>query len=154
MKLSIYLIGIVIVLSGCSKGVDIKKSSDIYGSWHTNSKKVIGSKEVDITIKEQFFKNGILLSSKWFNFKDKNSQNLGEYYITKAFRYKKEGNIIKAKFIRCSTGITKPLKSKNLGYYKLSKLCKKQPKSYKITAKRFKIINNRLYLEDKVYKRD
>jgi len=156
MKKSIYFISLLIFFIGCSnKGVEIKRVYSLYGSWHTKEQKAINNNiKADITIKEQFFKDGRLISSKWYNFKDNSGKNIGEYYITKEFRFNKENNIIKAKFVRCSTGITKPLKSSNLGYKELSNMCQNQQRSNKITAKEYKIVGNKLYIGSRVYTKE
>jgi hypothetical protein len=156
MKKSIYFISLLLIFGGCSsKGVGIKRVYSLYGNWHTKEQKVVDNNtKADVTIKEQFFKDGRLISSKWYNFKDSSGKNLGEYYITKEFKFNKNNNIIKAKFIRCSTGITQPLKSNNLGYKELSSVCKNQSKSNKITAKEYKIVGNKLYLGNRVYTKE
>ncbi len=152
MKRPIYLIALLLFLSSCSsKSVEIKRVYSLYGSWHTKTQKQIDKNiRADITIKEQFFRDGRLISTKWFDFKDRSGRDLGEYYITKEFRFSRDNKIIKAKFIRCKTGITKPLSAKNLGYKELFNMCQRK-KSYKITAKEYKIIGNKLYIQDRVY---
>jgi len=154
MKKSIYFIILTILLSGCANK-HIYKNSSIFGNWYTYSTKNINSTiKANLTIKEQFLNNNILLNTKWYNFKDIYGNDLGEFYITKLFKYEIKNNIIKAKFIRCSTAITKPLKYKNLGYLQLSKMCKLNPYSNKITLKEYKIINNTLILGNQRYKKE
>jgi len=147
MKKLIYLVSFIILIGGCAynhKLISIQKS--LYGNWFTKEQKRVDSKTtINITRKEQFFKNGKLISSKWFEVKDSSGKNLGEYYITKEFIYKKEPKYIKAKFIRCQTGITKPLKD-DFGYQALSNACKKSLGSHKTTIKAYKIIGNKLIL--------
>ena len=155
MKKLAYIIAVLVAVSGCNRVATPYKSSSIYGSWYTKSYKNINSHIVaHITTKEQFYRNGTLLSSKWFNFKNKAGNNLGEYYITKQFTFSKNNNTIKAKFIRCSTGITKPLKVNNLGYQKLYRACKTQMGSYKVTQKRYKVYGSQLMLNNKKYIRE
>ena len=158
MKIKSFLIATTIILSGCSnKIIHIQHNNSLYGSWYQKEAKDLNYNiKIDITNKEQFFKNGTLLSTKWFNFKDKKSgKNLGEYYITKLFTWQaKKGNIIEVKFKRCSTGITQKLMASGLGYEDLSQKCKQQKVTNKISKKHYQLLKENLILGSKTYKRN
>ena len=153
-KLILFFIATLFITS-CNRAPTTINQNTILGNWYTLEKKKINNHiEATITYKEQFFKNNTLLSTKWFNFKDRAGNNLGEYYITKLFTYKRDKNYIEAKFIRCSVGITSPLKYNNLGYKELYQKCQKMPKSYRVTKKAYRLLNNTLYLGNRVYYRE
>jgi len=160
MKVLLYMLlfgGLVVSCSREHKLISIKRS--IYGSWFTKESKSLNEEtEILITNKEQFFTNGVLISSKWFDFRDKSGKVLGEYYITKKFRFSIKGNQIEAKFLRCKTGISKALKIDNTGYKSLAKACRSSYGTYKRTIKRYKIVGDRLILGNqehiKVYLRE
>ena len=127
---------------------DLVRKNSIIGNWYTTGiKSHKGKLLVEQTRKEQFFKNGLLLSSKWFNFKDANGRDLGEYYITKSFKWHKQGNKIVVKFNRCSAGVTKELKVTNSNFNKLKNECQNSiGKKGKISTKSFKLVNSKTLL--------
>ena len=155
MKYSKYLIAIVILLNGCAKNrlnLMHKNSNNLLGNWYHKEKKSLNSNVyINITNKEQFFKNGTLLSTKWFNFKSRDGKDLGEFYITKLFTWQKDSNTIKATFNRCNTSVTKKLLVDKKYYYDLSNNCKLQKHSNKATLKGYRVLMNKLILGDKLY---
>jgi len=156
MKLSILIAIFILFVTGCRENmVSVVPNNTIYGEWFSKGdKKINDNNYLKILYKEEFLKNGDLYSTKWFNIKDKNGRDLGEFYITKLFKWRVKGNQIVAKFIRCQTGITKPLKISNIGYLKLKKSCDMSLyKNGKIAVKNYKLINRKLILGNRVYSR-
>ena len=146
MKLKYIIISSIVIFNSSFAKVP-SKNSNLIGSWYSKKEKILNGKVIlNITKKEQFFKNGALLSTKWFNFKTRDGKDLGEYYITKLFSWSADKKIVKARFFKCNTAITKKLKIDPLGYKKLSKQCKASNGSNKITTKSYKIIGDKLYL--------
>ncbi len=155
MKHFFYTLVVSLLLIGCSSVTIKPETKNIYGNWFTKSQIKGDNRVKELTKKEQFFKNGKLISSIWYNFKDGKGKSLGEYYITREFKYNIKKDTISAKFVRCSTGITKPLKVEKNEYSKLSNICKRQNIGDKISKKRYKLIDNyTLLLGDKKYKRE
>lgn len=150
-KITILAATFSLFFTGCNVSFDkrqtrgVNNSNKIVGSWYAlGIKKRRGALLINQTKKEVFYRNGTLISSKWFNFKDKRGRNLGEFYITKSFKWHTKGNKIVVKFNRCSTGVTKKLRAPNLGYYKLKRVCQYSKKRRgKISAKRFRLKNSR-----------
>jgi len=141
-------------ISGCSQDtISTTHKPTIYGEWLSNGAKEISSSVVaKVLYKEKFLKNGDLYSTKWFNFKDIQGRDLGEFYITKLFKWRKTPSKISTKFVRCQTGITKPLKTNNLAYLKLKKMCEiSLQKNGRVTTKIYKLTGDKLLLGDRVY---
>lgn len=165
MKYFIILVAILlsIVIVGCSsisykhRGMQNLQQNALCGSWYAiDSNYIRNGLQVQKTAKEQFFNNGQLLSSKWFHYRDKAGRDLGEYYVTKLFTWRKRGNRVVARFQRCSVGVTQELKAPNLGLKELKRVCQR---SYahkgRVTIKRFRFLNgNRLMLGDKIYQKE
>ncbi len=129
----------------------------LVGSWYTQGVKYHRkSLQIRERRKEQFFRNGQLLSSKWFAIRDRAGRDLGEFYITKLFTWKLRGNRVIAKFQRCDVGVVRALKAPNIGYSKLKRACRYSLKRRgKITVKRIKFINTReIMLGDKIYRKE
>ncbi len=153
MKRLAYLAIIFIAISGCHRAV--APAGSVYGKWYSKSVKNINSNIVaKITQQEQFYQNGTLISTKWFSLKDHSGVNLGEFYITKQFKFTKKSKAIKAKFIRCSTGVTKQLKVHTSLYNELSRRCKYQIGGGRVTSKFYNVLGSRLQLGRKVYYRE
>ena len=148
-KLLILTSTVSVFFAGCSYNSYKEKKSTasnanlVVGSWYaTGIKKRKSNLLINQSKKEVFYKNGLLLSSKWFNFKDAQGRDLGEYYITKSFKWHTKGSRIIVKFNRCSVGITRTLSASNLGYYKLKRVCQNSMRRRgKISAKQFKIVD-------------
>ncbi len=149
----------ITLIVGCSSSKKYNQNnaqSTLTGSWHTNGLRYNRNKlQILERKKEQFFRNGQLLSSKWFAFKDRSGQDLGEYYITKLFNYRVVGHKIVAKFNRCSVGIVRELKVSKEDFYRLQKRCRNSLfHRGKVTIKRFKFINHhQLIIANKIYSR-
>ena len=129
----------------------------LVGSWYTQGIKYHRkSLQIRERRKEQFFRNGQLLSSKWFAIRDRAGRDLGEFYITKLFTWKLRGNRVVAKFQRCDVGVVRALKAPNIGYNKLKIACRYSLKRRgKTTVKRIKFINTReIMLGDKIYRKE
>ena len=129
----------------------------LVGSWYTQGVKYHRkSLQIRERRKEQFFRNGQLLSSKWFAIRDRAGRDLGEFYITKLFTWKLRGNRVVAKFQRCDVGVVRALKAPNIGYNKLKRACRYSLKRRgKTTVKRLKFINRRVIrLGNQIYYRE
>jgi len=129
----------------------------LIGSWYSHGLKYTRkSFQIRERKKEQFFRNGQLLSSKWFAIRDRAGRDLGEFYITKLFTWKLRGNRVVAKFQRCDVGVVRALKAPNIGYNKLKRECRYSLKRRgKTTVKRIKFINTReIMLGDKIYRKE
>lgn len=152
MKYIIMILAAVALIVGCSSSTKYSQTKShtfdraaLVGSWHSNGKRYNrGNLQIQEIRKEQFFQNGQLLSSKWFRFKDRVGRDLGGYYITKLFTWKRKGNRVIAKFNRCSVGVVNELKASNLGYSQLKRKCEHSLRFRgKTTVKRLKFITNR-----------
>ena len=129
----------------------------LIGSWYTYGLRYTRNNlQIKETKKEQFFRNGELLSSKWFSIKDRIGRDLGEFYITKLFTWQLRGNRVVAKFNRCDVGVVRALKAPNIGYNRLKRACQNSLKRRgKITVKRIKFINRKeIMLGDKIYRKE
>jgi len=151
--LNIVAVG-ALFITGCSQDlINFNYKSSIEGEWLSKgSKRVSNTILAKVLYKEKFLKNGDLYSSKWFNFKDSKGRDLGEFYITKLFKWNKNSNKISTKFVRCQTGITKPLKATKLGYSKLKYTCARSVyNNGRVTVKEYKLIDNKLILGNREY---
>jgi len=158
MKLKIVIAVTVFTLfaSGCKQDViRITHHNTIFGEWLSHgTKKISSTVYAKVVYREKFLIDGDLYSTKWFNFKDKQGNDLGEFYITKLFNWSRKSNKISAKFVRCQTGITKPLRANNLGYKKLKKMCDiSYYKNGRVITKAYKFIGNKLLLGNRVYEK-
>ena len=129
----------------------------LVGGWYSHGVKYTRNNlQIRERKKEQFFRNGQLLSSKWFNIRDRAGRDLGEFYITKLFTWKLRGNRVVAKFNRCDVGVVRALKDPNIGYNSLKKSCQNSLKRRgKVSVKRLKFINRRVIkLGNKIYYRE
>lgn len=129
----------------------------LVGSWYSHDTKYTRNNlQIRERKKEQFFKNGQLLSSKWFHIRDSAGRDLGEFYITKLFTWKLQGYRVVAKFNRCDVGIVRALKIEGATYSRLKRACQDLLKREgRVTVKRVKFLERSvIMLGDKLYYRE
>jgi len=154
-----FMFSILTVGCGSSKGYKqpLKRAHSvnaIIGSWYKYGLRYTRNNlQIKETKKEQFFQNGQLLSSKWFSIQDRIGRDLGEFYITKLFRWNMQGNRVVAQFQRCNVGIVRALKAPNIGYNRLKRACQNSLKRRgKITVKRIQFLDRkRIKLGNELY---
>ena len=129
----------------------------LVGSWYSHGIKYARNNlQISERKKEQFFRNGQLLSSKWFNIRDRAGRDLGEFYITKLFTWKLKGNRVVAKFNRCDVGIVRALKIEGATYSRLKRACQDSLKrKRRVSVKRVKFLKQSvIMLGNKLFYRE
>ncbi len=156
MKYVLFTATLLIFINGCNSKIrDNIDNNTILGSWYTKDIKSLSNGiRVEILRKENFLQNGLLQSTKWIHYTSANGFDLGEFYITKLFKWRANYNSIEVRFQRCSTSITKELKIGGLGYNRLHRRCNLERVSNKITTKSYILKRDYLYLGSKKYLRD